>query len=173
MTEEEILKQRDPEGKYYKSFTEFFDSTGMIEFEDDYSNKMGESNSEIFYWILQDSDYSHIYIFSSTFDSNTNNIYLCLGVNGWGLIYNPETNESNINISYRTIRINILNPSYQDHSEDILTKYQKDKFIEFVTNNWDDIRKYSIENILMNTGTSLDNIFPKECPDFSNLETKD
>ena len=165
MTEEQILNQRDPNKEYYSSITEFKNPKGMIEYEDYYGQNILHEYAAEDMLITE----SRLMVYSGMVEDNTGNIIITIR-NKFPLVYNENSKEYTVDPEFRSIRIDLLNCNYGQYSEDIFTEKQKQEFIEVMNNNWNRFRDSTISS---NESIDLDNIIPKDCPDFSLLPTKD
>ena len=168
MTDQEILNQRDPDHKYYKSLNEFYYPDDMLEIEDDYGfNRMREQDPTIIYH----DDKTKMKVFNPVYDEESNDYYFRI-TRGNGFIQDPDNNDKNIlNSNFRIIRILLSQPNYQLHSEDIFTEEEKDIFNKFVSNNWDKVIESS-KNMYYILGESIPKEFPLLVTDFSSLTVK-
>jgi hypothetical protein len=165
MTDQEILKLRDPKNKVYKSLTEFKNPKGMIEYEDYYGQNILHEYAAEDMLITE----SRLMVYSGMVEDNTGNIIITIG-NKFPLVYNENSKEYTVDPEFRSIRVDLLNCNYGQYSEDIFTEKQKQEFIEIMNNNWNRFRESTISS---NNSINLDNIIPKNCPDFSSLSVKD
>lgn len=169
MTDQEILNQRDPDHKYYKSLNEFYYPDDMLEIEDDYGfNKMRENDPTIIYH----DDNTNIKVFNPLYDEESNDYYFRI-TRGDGFI--EDSNNENkyvLNSNFRIIRVLLSKPDYQSYSEDIFTKEERDIFSNFVSNNWDKVIESS-KNMYYILGESIPKEFPLLITDFSSLPVKD
>ena len=102
MTDQEILNQRDPKHKYYKSLNEFYYPDDMLEIEDDYGfNRMREQDPIIIYH----DDKTKMKVFNPVYDEESNDYYFRI-TRGNGFIQDPDNGDKNIlNSNFRIIRI--------------------------------------------------------------------
>ena len=150
MSDEDILKLRDPNHIYYKSLIESIIPCNLPEFFDYYGNNV-LLDENIMYWIRTSTNME---VLCGLLDYETNDF--CITVrNTKPLLFDEKENKYNINPNYRSIRINIINPSYQKYSEDLFTKIQKDDFTENLILNW---KEFRLGTLLTNTNIIIDQI---------------